>query len=356
MKREAIKNQCGHGFYACLLRLKEAILAFSEMDNLHRVFALVDGFRHLFFGFNADRTTGMIVNSFAHLIISGGNRNAAISGNVWKGFPLSYSVTQSTMLEFTINASYSGEILAIALDDDGDPLNNQRSFAFGGEDVSGDTGWYWAMTPKYLDGTGDVVYEIPVGTYFTGAVTTLGLIGDDDNSGATSALFKNIRIYEPGGKNKMLDWIEYLGIDLGENDEPEEIVFPDGKPNFFYFAFDGQPGSMRHVVRMTEQLQLEDDIWRITVPVRVGATFSGHPLTSGPVDGLTYTILGELDLRAPWGDLVLEETTNPDNLSPLTDVDGVDGPDWEYRTFRVSDGESNPGKAFFIVEVDFAGN
>ncbi len=69
MERDAIKNQRRHGFHSRLLSLLKAIFVFSKVDNLHRVFAFVDGLCHLLFGFDANRTTGMIEYSFAHFVI-----------------------------------------------------------------------------------------------------------------------------------------------------------------------------------------------------------------------------------------------------------------------------------------------
>lgn len=70
MKRNAIKNQRRHGLHSCLLRFRKTILAFSKVDNLHRVFTFVDGFRHFLFGFNAHRATGMIEYCFVHFVSS----------------------------------------------------------------------------------------------------------------------------------------------------------------------------------------------------------------------------------------------------------------------------------------------
>lgn len=165
--------------------------------------------------------------------------------------------------------------------------------------------------------------------------------------------FDNIE-YETSEDQAYLDWAEAMGLTPGVNDGPEDISTPGGKPNYFYFALDGQPGSMRHSALMVEHIQTDDGRWQFTVPVRVGATFGGHPLASASIDGLTYQIFGELDLQPPWGDLVLEETANPDGLPALSDTDGVNGPDWEYRSFRVSGSEGALDRAFFIVEVSFA--
>jgi len=67
MKGNVIKNQGRHGFRSSLLSLRKAVLAYPK-NNLHRVFIRVDDFRHFLFGFNTNRTSGIIEHSFAHFL------------------------------------------------------------------------------------------------------------------------------------------------------------------------------------------------------------------------------------------------------------------------------------------------
>ncbi|WFB37795.1 fibronectin type III domain-containing protein [Kiritimatiellota bacterium B12222] len=123
--------------------------------------------------------------------------SATLSGNIWKRFGLSYTVSANTMLEFTVNASDTGEITGIALDTDINPTSGRRAFRFGGSDVNSNyDSWSWKVSPVYTSGSGDVTYQIEVGTYFTGAVSYLGLIGDDDSNSSTNITFSNIKLYE----------------------------------------------------------------------------------------------------------------------------------------------------------------
>ena len=122
---------------------------------------------------------------------------ATLTGNNWKRFNLSYTVTADTMLEFTVNGSDCGEISGIALDNDTNPTSGRRAFIFGGSDVNANySTWSRKLTPVYVSGSGDRTYQVPVGTHFTGVVNYLGLIADDDANASADITFSNIKLYE----------------------------------------------------------------------------------------------------------------------------------------------------------------
>ena len=136
------------------------------------------------------------------LSVSADRRSAKITGNVWKSFPLNYTVTANTMLEFTVFGSDIGELTGISLDNDNSPTNtgpgaSKRAFIFGGSDITALT-WANRLTPPYVKNAPAQTYLIPVGSFFTGAVTKLGLIGNDDATGTTNINIRNIRLYEAG--------------------------------------------------------------------------------------------------------------------------------------------------------------
>jgi nitrous oxidase accessory protein len=135
-----------------------------------------------------------------------------LTGNAWKVADLAYTVTSDTVLEFTVDASDVGEILAISLDSDDNPTNNRRGFRFGGVDVGGGhDAWSWQVSPTYSQGSGTATYSIPVGDYFTGSVTKLGLVADDDaGSGSSNVVFGDISLTEvppppPSGNTLLAD-------------------------------------------------------------------------------------------------------------------------------------------------------
>ena len=91
----------------------------------------------------------------------------------------------------------------------------------------------------------------------------------------------------------------------------------------------------------------------LTLPVRVGASFSGDPLVSEDIDGVIYSVLADIDLQDPW-DAEVEEVVPAlsAGLPTLGDYDGVVGADWEYRTFRIADPFSALERAFMKSEIE----
>ena len=145
---------------------------------------------------NQDGTGGHPANA----TVSGNGSSATITGNVWKKFPLSYTVTSQTMLTVTVNAPNAGEIIGVSLDNDNLATTGRRAFLFGGSQygTSSFNDWSWSINPVYTSGSGAVTYLIPVGSYFTGSVNHLGLIGDSDASGSANVTYSAVRIYEQG--------------------------------------------------------------------------------------------------------------------------------------------------------------
>jgi hypothetical protein len=130
--------------------------------------------------------------------VRAGGSSVLLEGNAWKRWGLSYNVTTNTVLEFTLDGLDTGEIVAFALDNDSTPLNGRRTFRLGGSDV-GDTSydsWSWRIQPTYTPGTGPRTYSLNVGSYFTGSVSVLGLVADDDADGSAAAVFRDLRIFE----------------------------------------------------------------------------------------------------------------------------------------------------------------
>ncbi|WP_309399749.1 polysaccharide lyase family 8 super-sandwich domain-containing protein [Cerasicoccus maritimus] len=125
--------------------------------------------------------------------VAAGGASISLTGNNWKKFPLNYTVTANTILEFTVEATDSGEIIGVGLDEDDDMLNAQRVFQVGGSQNWPDG---WAITPSYVNGSGQATYSIAVGSYYTGSMLWLVLAADDDANATTDVVFSNIRVYE----------------------------------------------------------------------------------------------------------------------------------------------------------------
>jgi len=150
-------------------------------------------------------------------------------------------------------------------------------------------------------------------------------------------------------------WAEAMGLDPLTNAGMNDDANGDGKPNFYHFAFaenpldsNGAPGQ-----RQRNEVIQESTVSHLTLtlPFRLGTSFSGDPPTSAPIDGLIYIIHGDQDLAPPWGDLPVVERTpaRSEGLPSLDNLDASPGPDWEYRTFDVELADSEVG--FIWVEV-----
>jgi len=83
------------------------------------------------------------------------------------------------------------------LDNDTQPTVGRRAFRFGGSQVNADNDqWSWKITPLYVSGSGAVTYVVPIGSFFTGPISWIGFIGDDDANASTNITFSDIRIYQ----------------------------------------------------------------------------------------------------------------------------------------------------------------
>ena len=126
-------------------------------------------------------------------MVEAGGLALTLTGNAWRKHPFSYTVTPSTMLEFTVDASNAGEILAIGLDNDDNYSNAVRNFQVGGIHNNAS---FVRLNQTYSVDRGAMTYVVPVGHYFTGAMTSLTFVGKDSSRKAVDASFFNIKVYE----------------------------------------------------------------------------------------------------------------------------------------------------------------
>ncbi len=139
------------------------VTAFSTQDVVTQALSLADDFQQLQF-----------------------------SGNAWKKIALDYDVTANTVLEFDFQSSAQGEIQGIGFDND-EVLSDQTFFQLFGTQT-----WGKQAYRNYAAAAGTMKhYAIPVGKYFTGAMSYLVFGGDDDANAAAEVVFSNIRLYEP---------------------------------------------------------------------------------------------------------------------------------------------------------------
>lgn len=120
-----------------------------------------------------------------------------LDDNSWRRYPVNYTVTTESFLEFDFLSTNIPEIAAIGFDNDTNFSNSNTQFFLYGTQTGGIA--YSAPTATYqYDGSGEWVHvQIPIGTYFTGNFSHLTLIDDDDGGGDDGdAQFRNIVIHE----------------------------------------------------------------------------------------------------------------------------------------------------------------
>jgi hypothetical protein len=147
------------------------------------------------------------------------------------------------------------------------------------------------------------------------------------------------------------------GLENGEGDDPDG----DGRINRLEFAFDGNPLSGANDGKIVGKIASVggSNVLTLTVPVRVGAIFSGATArVSNPIDGVIYHIQGGYTLADAWP-MVIGEVTGPEataiqsGLPALSDIGGGGG-DWEYRTFRATDAITANPRGFMRGMVEDA--
>lgn len=130
--------------------------------------------------------------------ISPDGTELTLSGNAWKKVDLPYTLTSDTVLSFEFKTDDVGEIMGIGFDD---------ASGFGSGQVYGyqliGTQVWSGMDQSfrtYQIGDGWVRFDIPIGQDYTGAMTQLVFVLDDDASPTGSASFRNVNFYESGAE------------------------------------------------------------------------------------------------------------------------------------------------------------
>lgn len=141
-----------------------------------------------------------------------------LSGNLWKAYPLAYTVTTNTILEFDFASTNQGEVHGIGLDSQKTTINPARVFQLYGAQSWGYTDYadYAAAAPGWKR------YAIPVGQHFTGTVAYLVLASDHDVTVPDAdGRFRQVRVYERGAAaGYTYSW------DFGDGSEPSTQPSP----------------------------------------------------------------------------------------------------------------------------------
>jgi autotransporter-associated beta strand protein len=184
---------------------------------------------------------------------------------------------------------------------------------------------------------------------YTGDSVTNAVTGGND-----IVLYTN-SVYDAWALAKGLTGVP--GLENGEGDDPDG----DGRINRLEFAFDGNPLSGANDGKIVGKIASVggSNVLTLTVPVRVGAIFSGTTArVSNPIDGVIYHIQGGYTLADAWP-MVIGEVTGPEataiqsGLPALSDIGGG-GADWEYRTFRATDAITANPRGFMRGMVEDA--
>lgn len=125
-----------------------------------------------------------------------------LTGNTWRAIAFDYTVTADTILAFDFSSSVAGERQGIGFDADlthSGAATDQIRFDLYGTQEGGpdvlvhDFNDYEDVAPGIRH------YEIPVGTFFTGAVAYMTFVNDDDiNNSQANGLFSHVQVYEAG--------------------------------------------------------------------------------------------------------------------------------------------------------------
>lgn len=128
-------------------------------------------------------------------------------------------------------------------------------------------------------------------------------------------------------------WAAAEGLTQGVNDGALDDPNLDTIPNLLHFAHNTAPlgsGTDEGKHRAGPADDGGVTYFTLTLPFRTGAVFTGSPPTA-TIDGITYTVLGELDLNGT-GHPMVERGAGADS-SGLPPV----GAGYEYRSFRTTD-------------------
>lgn len=116
------------------------------------------------------------------------------TGTFWKKYPYPYTITPYTVLSFTINSTNAAAIIGVGLDSDNFTRGRLRLFQLGGSTDFVSAGLAIAVKPVYVAGQGDTTYNLPIGTYYTGAQSYLTMVGQ--STAGTNVTISNVRVFE----------------------------------------------------------------------------------------------------------------------------------------------------------------
>ena len=127
-----------------------------------------------------------------------------VEGNNWRALPYTYNITPNTVLTFEALIETVGEIQGVALLDNIRSIYPDRSFRFGGTQN-------WGIAIEQIIIGEWVNVTIQIGQYFTGEVTHVVLINDDDHRAVVKTGWRNMEICESGQAGLKMGFAEPQG-------------------------------------------------------------------------------------------------------------------------------------------------
>ena len=113
-----------------------------------------------------------------------------ISNNTWRRTEETFTITPTTVLEFTFESSQEGEIQGIGFTEVDDIATAAgRIFQLWGTQD-------WGIRDFTYSGTGPETFVIPVGQYYTGTDMRLTFANDDDAGGQSNGTFSLVRVVD----------------------------------------------------------------------------------------------------------------------------------------------------------------
>ena len=167
--------------------------------------------------------------------LSSDGKTVVLRQNAWKYLPYNYQVTPTTILRLEFRSEIKPEVAAIGLEEDGSMSSNRMFNLYGSQS--------WGIRNyRNYPGNGEwKIYEIPIGTFYTGNMKSLVLAADHDRSLKNGdAQFRNIQVYESSSPCSNLAQTVNLFPTIEIDDEV--TVFPNPANARIFFDIEAQSG------------------------------------------------------------------------------------------------------------------
>ncbi len=255
--------------------------------------------------------------------VEDGGTTLRLTGNTWKRLALSYDVSPRTVLEFDFRSDVEGEIHGIGLDEDGKFTRGRVFKLYGGQ------AWNKGILDyDNYDGSGWTHYRIPVGQFYTGKMSYMVFVMDDDGAVRGESRFRNVKIYEDS-------------VTVAENVDFEDAVLASfaGEDRRGTATIEDDGATLRLVGNTWKRLALSYDVGPRTV-----LEFDFRSDVEGEIHGIGLDEDGKFT-RGRVFKLYGGQAWN----KGILDYDNYDGSGWTH--YRIPVGQFYTGKMSYMVFV-----